>query len=110
MKTVIRGMRKPYRKHYMPRDRYGESIDIRKVKPVTDESKCTNCKICAEICPTGAIDRDDVSNVTGICMKCCACVKRCPENAKSFVDAGFIYHKEELEYKYGAYKKNKIYL
>ena len=110
METVIRGMRKPYRKHYMPRDRYGESIDIRKVKPVTDESKCTDCKICAEICPTGAIDRDDVSNVTGICMKCCACVKRCPENAKSFVDAGFIYHKEELEYKYGAYKKNKIYL
>lgn len=86
--------------YYQPRDRKGNFIDIRKVKPVTG-SKCVNCGVCARICPMGAIDPSDVTSVPGICIKCNACVKRCTKGAKFFNDKGYIFHKEELEAMYG---------
>ncbi|PLX23366.1 MAG: ferredoxin [Marinilabiliales bacterium] len=45
---------------------------------------CTHCGICAENCPSGAIDALD-SNKIDIekCTLCCACIKNCPESAKS---------------------------
>lgn len=87
----------PLRKYYTPRDRFGNGIDIRKVKPVTDTSKCIDCKKCANLCPMGAIDFEDVTKVPGICMKCCACIKKCPTSAKYFDDEGYLYHQHELE-------------
>jgi ferredoxin/flavodoxin len=92
----VEGVPDPYRGYYQPQDRNGNPIDIRKVKPLTNE-KCTNCKLCADICPMGAIDREDVKEVPGICIKCGACTKRCPEGAKYYEDPGFLYHKTELE-------------
>ena len=92
----VKGIPNPYNGYYQPRDRHGNPIDIRKVKPKTNE-KCTNCKLCAELCPLGSISFDNVSEITGICMKCCACVKKCPEQAKYFDDAGYLYHQHELE-------------
>lgn len=86
--------------YYQPRDRKGNFIDIRKVKPVTG-SKCVNCGVCARVCPMGAIDPSDVTSVPGICIKCNACVKRCTKGAKFFNDKGYIFHKEELEAMYG---------
>lgn len=86
--------------YYQPRDRKGNFIDIRKVKPVTG-SKCVNCGVCARVCPMGAIDPLDVTSVPGICIKCNACVKRCTKGAKFFEDKGYLYHKEELEAMYG---------
>ena len=34
----------------------------------------------------GSVDREDVSQVTGICIKCQACIKSCPNGAKYFTD------------------------
>ncbi len=100
----------PYRGYYRPRDRHGNAVDIRKVVPSTG-GNCTDCKLCAEICPMGSIDHDDVSVLNGICIKCCACVKRCPVQAKYFDDPNFVYHKKELEDMYSnQHKKNKIFL
>ena len=31
------------------------------------------------------------------CIKCGACIKRCPKEAKYYDDPGYLYHKEELE-------------
>ena len=96
--------------YYQPRDRKGNFIDIRKVKPVTG-SKCVNCGVCARICPMGAIDPSDVTSVPGICIKCNACVKRCTKGAKFFNDKGYIYHKEELEAMYGGERaENSLFL
>lgn len=100
---------RPYRPYYQPRDRHGNPIDIRKVKPKTND-KCTDCKLCAELCPLGSIEFDDVSVVSGICMKCCACIKKCPERAKYFDDKGYLYHKSELEDLYADYNETKYFI
>lgn len=94
--------------YYKPRDRYGNHIDIRKVKPKTNEN-CTKCMLCAKICPLSSISFEDVSQVVGICMKCCACIKRCPENAKYFDDEGYLYHKTELEEQYTHIRREPEY-
>lgn len=91
------GGRDPIGPYYKPRDRHGEPISILKVKPKTDMDKCSGCGLCAEKCPMGSIDRSDISAVTGVCIKCCACVKGCPQQAKYFDDPGYLYHKQELE-------------
>ena len=92
----VKGVVKPYRGYYQPRDGEGNAIDIRKVKPLTNEL-CIDCKICAKVCPLGSVDYDDVRQVTGICIKCCACIKKCPKNAKYFADTDYLYHKKDLE-------------
>ena len=92
----VRGTPYPYSGYYQPRDREGNPVSILKVKPVTNDN-CINCRICVKVCPMGSISFDDVSVVSGICIKCGACIKKCPMKAKKFTDAGFIYHKVELE-------------
>lgn len=89
----------PYRPYYQPRDRKGTPVNILKVKPKTSE-KCNDCKICADVCPMGSIDRDNVREFNGICIKCGACIKGCPVGAKFYDDGGYLYHKEELELGY----------
>lgn len=87
----------PPRPYYTPRDRAGEPVNILKVKPDTDMTRCTHCGLCAQLCPMGSISPDAPDRVPGICIKCCACVKGCPQGAKIFTDEKFLYHQHELE-------------
>ena len=49
--------------------------------------------------------------VPGICIKCGACIKKCPQSAKYYDDTGYLYHKEELEAMYGVCRAaNSFYL
>ena len=100
----------PIRPYYTPRDRNANPINILKVKPKTDPDKCINCGLCARICTMGSIDPQDVTSVTGICIKCCACVKRCPKGAKYYDDEGYLYHQHELEDVYARPAESKIFL
>lgn len=95
----------PYRNYFAPQDRYGNKINFISIKPNTKLEICNDCKICYEVCPLKSIDYNNVSNVSGKCMKCCACIKKCPNNAKYFDDKGYVYHKEELEALY--YKRKE---
>ena len=98
----------PIRPYYTPRDRHGNPINILKVKPKTDRTKCGNCGWCAAHCPMGSIDPNDPSQVPGICIKCCACVKGCPTGAKYYDDPGYLYHKSELEEVYARPAENAL--
>lgn len=100
----------PIRPYYTPRDRHGAPINILKVKPQTDMTLCGGCGLCAARCPMGSIDPADVSQVKGICIKCCACVKGCPSGAKYFDDPGYLYHQHELEEIYARPAENALFI
>ncbi len=106
--VAVRGQ-EPLRPYYTPRDRAGNPINILKVKPKTDLSRCGGCGLCADLCPMGSIDPADVSAIRGICIKCCACVKGCPTGAKFFDDAGYLYHQHELEAQYARPAENEVF-
>lgn len=100
----------PIRPYYKPQDRHGEHINILKVKPKLDETKCSGCGICVTACPMDSISPDAPGTVNGICIKCCGCVKKCPQEALYFDDAGYLYHKEELEAMYADRKEPSLFL
>ena len=107
--VAVRGC-EPIRPYYQPRDREGNFINILKVKPVTDGDRCTGCGLCAQMCPMGSIRADNVAQVAGICIKCCACVKGCPTGAKYFTDEGYLYHQRELEEMYARRGEVEMFL
>lgn len=104
------GGEEPIRPYYKPRDREGNFINILKVKPKTDLSKCNGCGLCAALCPMGSIDASNPAEVSGICIKCCACVKGCPSGAKYYDDEGYLYHQHELEEMYARRGKVEMFL
>jgi len=86
--------------YYVPLGTDGKPVNFLKAKPITDKAKCDNCGVCAAVCPMGSIDKNDVSLVPGICIKCQACIVHCHTEAKSFDDPLFLSHKAMLEQNY----------
>lgn len=103
----VRG-NQPYGKYYMPKDKEGKPVDIRKVTPKTN-SDCLDCKLCVGVCPMGSIDPEDVGKFTGICIKCGACIKNCPVQAKYYDDKDYLRHKEELEIEFAQRKEPELF-
>jgi ferredoxin len=58
----------------------------------------------------GSIVKEDVTKMQGICIKCNACYKKCPNKARYFDDEGYIYHKEELEDLYKRRADNRFFM
>ncbi len=54
--------------------------------PSTDETLCTQCCYCIDICPMECISlEDEIISDINKCIKCCACVKGCPNNARIYI-------------------------
>lgn len=86
--------------YYVPLGLDGKPVNFLKAKPATDKAKCDNCGVCVKVCPTAAIDKNDVSLVPGTCIKCQACVFYCHTKAKYFDNELFLSHKAMLEQNY----------
>lgn len=100
----------PNAPYYIPKGVDGQAVNFLKAKPQTNLARCTNCGVCARVCPMGAIDPKNVANVTGICIKCQACVRKCTKNAKYFDDPAFLSHVSMLEKNFIEPKKNEVFL
>lgn len=98
----------PVGPYYVPKGIDGQPAKFLKAKPETDQSRCTDCGICAERCPMGSIEAKDGFEVTGICIKCQACIKSCPTGAKYMTDEAFFSHKAMLEANFAARRAENI--
>lgn len=87
----------PPKAYYIPKGLDGNPTNFLKAKPKTDTEKCNYCGVCITRCPMGSINKDNPSDITGICIKCHSCVKRCMQEAKYFDDEQFLSHKQMLE-------------
>lgn len=108
--TVCLPGNSPAGPYYMPRRLDGEPAVFLKSKPKTDSSKCDNCGLCANVCPMGSISREDCASVPGVCIKCQACVQKCPRGAKFFDNPDFLSHREMLLQNFTARKENEFFL
>lgn len=63
---------------------YGGTLDLWHIDFIAISDACRNHGICAEVCPAGAIDPQN-TRIIDIekCIICCACIKSCPEKARS---------------------------
>lgn len=58
--------------------------------PRVDRKKCRKCGVCADMCPVGAIDKDNPATTdTSKCITCCRCLHVCPDGARSL--GGLLY-------------------
>jgi len=64
-------------------------IEAEGVISVVDESKCTGCGVCVEVCPYGAIRKNErglAEVIVAACKGCGSCGAACPELAVSITN------------------------
>ena len=96
--------------YYIPKDINHQPAKFLKAKPKTDLSKCSQCSVCVRRCPMGAIDPRNISNITGICIKCQSCIRHCTRRAKYFDDPAFLSHVAMLEQNFQEAKRNQFFI
>ena len=96
--------------YYQPLRADGKPAQFLKAKPKTDEELCNKCGVCAEVCPMGSISRTDFSEITGVCIKCQACVKHCHGGAKYFDDEDFLSHRQMLTENYTGRRESQFFV
>lgn len=99
----------PPAKYYTPLGIDGKPAKFLKAVPKVSEG-CGRCGRCAAACPMGSIDREDPARVTGVCIKCQACIRICPRQARYFDDEAFLSHKQMLEHTYTAKKEAEFFI
>lgn len=62
------------------------------VRPHWNQANCSDCGICIDACPAGAIDSDGAGVYTrdaGRCLYCGTCIRECPQEAWEAGQKGF---------------------
>lgn len=95
--------------YYIPKKIDGTQANFLKAKVKTNPNLCDGCGLCTQRCPISSISEDDPTIISGPCIKCHACIKVCPKNAKFFDDEDFLSHVQYLEKNHQERKTNKFY-
>jgi ferredoxin len=62
---------------------YEGTTDLWHIDFIEVNSNCTQCAVCADICPVGAIDFRNSSLIDkDKCTLCCACIENCPQHTR----------------------------
>jgi len=106
-KEVLLNETRDLKPYYIPKtDENDEAKQMRKeflkAHPVVKKDKCIGCNKCITSCPMGSItiNANNMPEVTGICIKCCACIRNCNFSAMSFDAPSYLFHKNDLEAKF----------
>ncbi|MCP4022927.1 MAG: ferredoxin [Desulfobacteraceae bacterium] len=63
---------------------YGGITKLWDVDFIAVDDQCSQCGVCAEVCPVGAVDSQHSAMIDHEkCITCCACIKSCPQNARA---------------------------
>lgn len=63
---------------------YGGITKLWSVDFISISNECTQCGVCAEGCPVGAIHSENSNLIDKEkCITCCACIKNCPQKART---------------------------
>ena len=79
-------------------------------QPMADKSICNDCGACAYFCPMGAINQDTLEINEDKCIRCFACVKRCPKKARKIIYKKKLLVVNVLRFRSRVKKEVKIYL
>lgn len=78
-------------------------------RPDGDE-KCVNCGKCAEVCPKGAISRENPRETdAALCIACGACIRVCPGKARDYHGEAYLGARKGFEEKCAAYREPEMY-
>ena len=100
----------PVGPYYTPLDEEGNPAKFLKATPVTDLGRCDHCGLCTQVCPMGSVSAEHPEETTGICIKCQACILKCPKKARCFTDPSMLSHTRMLEKNYQERTASSIYL
>lgn len=63
---------------------YGGITQLWSVDFIDIGNECTQCGICEEGCPVGVIHSKNTNSIyIEKCITCCACIKNCPQHART---------------------------
>lgn len=85
--------------YYTPLKEDGQPAKFLKALPVVDQDRCSLCGLCISLCPMDSIKMEPgkLPVISGICIKCQACILRCPSAAIEIRDESFRSHRKMLE-------------
>jgi ferredoxin len=90
---------------------YRAGMGAGEAAPTTRAALCTQCGICVDVCPVGAVQLNGKVQTDGwACTLCCACVKACPTGARVMLDEGILRTATWLATEYSARKEPELFL
>lgn len=98
-------------RYYAPLKANNAPAGFLKARPSCDATRCTRCGQCLEVCPMGSIrSNEGLPSFEGICIKCQACRRLCPQQAIAFTDPDYLSHVAMIERNFASPKKSEFHL